>query len=207
MDDRLLSVMLTLGCFILSIAGIVVWQRRHRAKDLTNQEALDVQLNELVRAGVRTPSGAFACIVCGVTATEYMPISGVSWMDKLPLLNRLYSLAPRYIIEDNVHGDMCLCRLHKQVAVRRLEKFHAMLRAERAEFNAQHEEKVASMDGGELVRVVMSHHHNHLKLLRGSATPVPQLSVRNAGRDDDDDEMEVALVTGGASIPPDDEDD
>lgn len=206
MDDRLLSVMITLGCFIISIAGLVLWQRRHRAKDLADQEALDAQLSELVRAGVRTPSGAFACIVCGVTATEYMPISGVSWMDKLPLLNRLYSLAPRYIIEDNVHGDVCLCRLHKQVAVRRLEKFHAMLRAERAEFNAQHEEKVASMDGGELVRVVMSQHHVHLKSLRSSTTPVPQLSVRNADHGDSD-EMEVAFVTGGASIPPDDEDD
>lgn len=203
MDERLLSVLVTLGCFILAIAGWVLWQRKNRGKHQVELAAQEAQLSELIRAGVRTPSGDPACIVCGINATEYMPISGVSWMDKLPLLNRLYSLAPRYIIEDNTSGDLCLCRLHKAVAVRRLEKFHATLRAERAEFNAQHEEKVAAMDGGELVRVVMSQHHFHLQALRGAATPLPQLPTRSGTADA---EMEIAFVTGGGpSLPPDEE--
>ena len=79
-----------------------------------------------------------------------------------------------------------------------------MLRAERAEFNAQHEEKVASMDGGELVRVVMAQHHVHLQAMRGPATPVPQLAAR---AERDEEEMEIAFVSGGgASLPPDEED-
>lgn len=199
MDDRLLSVLFVLVAFIVAV-GFVAWrQRGARAKA---REAEEAHLQELVRAGVRKADGSFACLVCGLTATEYMPVSGVSWMDKLPLLNRLYSLAPRYVIEDNIGGDLCLCRLHKAVAVRRLEEFHAMLRAERAQFNAHHEEKVAAMDGGELVRAVMGQHKQHLKNLRGSSTPVPQLSAHVA----DDVEIATAFVSGGASIPPDEDD-
>jgi hypothetical protein len=202
MDERWLSILIALGVCIILATAYVWYQHRTRGKREAEQASERAELEKLVKAGLRTADGHNACMVCGVTATEYMPISGSSWMDKLPLLNRLFSLPPRYVIEDNLGGDLCLCKIHKAVAVRRLEEFHAGLRAERAQFNAGHEERVAAMDGGELMRSVMQQHSYQLKVLRrDTSTPLPQLEGPRI-----DSEQDIAVISGGGpSIPPEDE--
>jgi hypothetical protein len=205
MDDRVLSMLAALGLCIVSGAVYLLYRHATHDKRLQAEARYQEHLDAMVRAGVRTAEGSAACIVCGLTAIEYMPVSGASWMDRLPLLNRLFSLPPRYVIDDNVDGDLCLCRLHKAVAVRKLEEFHAGLRAERARFNSMHEERVAAMDGGQMLRCVVEQHSSHLKMLsrnRSTQTPLPQLQ-RFA---EPEEVFETAIVSGaGASIPPDDE--
>ncbi len=202
MDDKILAVVALLGAFIASIAAIAIYQRRTRHKrELEESETRELEA-EMVRQGVRTRNGDLACMVCGVRATDFMPVSGASWMDKLPLLNRLFSLPPRYVIEDNTHGDPCLCRIHHSVATKKLEEFHAILRAERARFNAGQEERVAAIDSGELMKVVMEQHAGQIKVLRHrDATPLPQLAERAQ-----EEIIDTTVVSSaGASIPPDED--
>jgi hypothetical protein len=98
------------------------------------------------------------CIICGGKATYYAPQSGISWMDQLPLLNRLYCLSPRYILEDNEDGHLQYCRSHYSMAIKRLEQFHSELRAQSAQFNADQADKVAHMDAGGLVQIIREQH-------------------------------------------------
>jgi hypothetical protein len=202
MDDRILAVVFLLGVFVLSIAAIAIYQRKTKHRRDAEEAELRAQEEEMVRQGVRTPGGDLACMVCGVRATDYMPVSGASWMDKLPLLNRLFSLPPRYVIEDNTRGDLCLCRIHHSVATKKLEEFHAILRAERARFNAGQEERVAAIDSGELMKVVMEQHAGQIKVLRHrDATPMPQLAERTQ-----EEIIDTTVVSSaGASIPPDED--
>lgn len=205
MDERIFSMCMSVGAFVIIASSYLLYRHSTRDRRLQAEMRHQEHLDALVQAGVRTPGGDAACIVCGITATEYMPLSGSSWMDRLPMLNRLFSLPPRYVLVDNIEGDVCLCRLHKAVAVRKLEEFHAGLRAERARFNSIHEERVAAMDGGQMIRAVIEQHSIHVRMLRrnrDTTSPVPQLEAFS----DSDDGFETAVLSGaGASIPPEDE--
>lgn len=193
-----LSIMVAVG---LATVIIVLWKLRNRRADEEERIRHAAAVEEGIRSGALTAQGHPACIVCGLVATEYAPASGASWMDRLPLLNRLFSLPPRYVIVDEIARDLCLCRLHKAVAVKKLEEFHALLRAERARFNAGQAEKVAQMDGGGLFQIVEDQHRESVRSLRSVAntTPVPRLPARR------EEEPSVTLVT--ASGPERGEDD
>jgi hypothetical protein len=168
MDDRLLSLIATVGLLILCLVGIAVYQYRARK---TQPEEEDFR-----------PPSLPECVVCRLRASEYAPITGVSWMDKLPLLNRLYSLAPRHIIVDNVEGDLCYCRLHKKTAVAELAREHAQLRSELAAFNSMQEARIAVLDGGEILQRLLQQHREHLRALKISAeTPMPRLPAHDNG--------------------------
>lgn len=207
MDERWLSVMAAVGVCIILAAAYSWYSYATRSKRSIADAKVQTELDEQISAGIRTAAGNPACMVCRLTATEYMPISGSSWMDRLPLLNRLFSLPPRYVILDNIEGDLCLCRLHKGVAVRKLEEFHAALRAERAHFNAGHEERVAGMDGGELVRSVMQQHAYQIKVLRTRDTETPMPPQLQVGSKPDEEEISTSVVSGaGGTIPPEEED-
>lgn len=207
----LLSLMLFTG---IALVIIVVWRIRSRRADQEETERQREVVDRGIRAGILTPDGTGrACVVCACTgrttvATEYIPISAASWMDKLPLLNRLFSLPPRYVIEDDVASDLALCRSHKQVAVKKLEEFHALIRAERARFNAQQEDKVAHMDGGGLMRVVEEQHKIAVRNLEVH-TPLPRLVASNPRSRNIEQAEIMTLVTspGPASIAPDDDGD
>jgi len=200
MDDRLASILILLGAFIAAVAAIGLYNLKSRKQ--RQQAQLDAQdrQDELVRMGLLTSEGYPACIVCGVTASKYMPVSGVSWMDNLPLLNRLFSLPPRYVIVDNVQGDLCLCRAHHSVATKKLEEFHAVLRAERARFNSSQEERVAAIDGGELMKIVMEQHSVQLDTLKTRTSDSPTVS-RLVERTEEEI-IDTTVVSAGASIPP-----
>ena len=99
------------------------------------------------------------------------------------------------MIVDDVAGDLQLCAIHKAVAVKKLEEFHALLRAERARFNSAQADKVAQMDGGGCIRMVLEQHQEALRRVRTSdGTPIPRLSHRAS------DDAVMTLVT--ASLPP-----
>jgi hypothetical protein len=184
----ILSIMFAVG---LSIIFIVVWRIRNRRSDEEEKVRQASLVEEGIRSGALTADGARACIVCGAQATEYSPMSAASWMDQLPLLNRLFSLPPRYVIVDDLAGDFRVCRLHKSVAVKKLEEFHALLRAERARFNAAQAEKVAQMDGGGLFQIVEDQHRTAVRSLRSvNVTPMPRLEMAHP-----DPEPSVTLVT------------
>jgi hypothetical protein len=199
MQDNDLTPILAVVAFIgLCIIGIAVWRWRAYKYDAQEREQQQAIIDRGVREGVLTPDGHRACIVCGLPATAYMPVSTASWMDRLPLLNRLFSLPPRYVIEDDTHEDVCLCRLHKKFSVAKLEEFHAMLRAERASFNASQADKVAQMDGGALVRLVQQQHKDAVRQLNtDTRTPLPQLSL-NASRNEP---AVVTLVSTSSTAP------
>lgn len=200
MDDRLLGLMFALGLCALALAGWWAHRRWTEPQRRLREAQAVSELDRLIEAGLRTPDGEPACVVCRMTASEFFPISGVSWMDRLPLLNRLFSLPPRYVIVDNVGGEACLCKIHKAVAVRRLEEFHAELRAERAKFNAMHEQRVAAMDGGELLRAVLEQHAVQLQILRRDRPPK---QLRGSGPPEL--EADIAVVSAGQSIPPEED--
>lgn len=193
--DRELEPILAIVFFLgLCIIGLAVWRWRAGKAD-EEEAARQAELREAaIRRGSLTSDGRPACLVCGAAATSYVPMSGASWMDRLPLLNRLFSLPPRYVILDDVAGDLQLCAIHKAVAVKKLEEFHALLRAERARFNSAQADKVAQMDGGGCIRMVLEQHQEALRRVRtADGTPIPRLGARA-------DEAVMTLVT--ASLPP-----
>lgn len=165
MDDRIIAIVVLVGILVLAASAAVSISRGSSRKHITREDIEHMAV----------------CVICGRQAEEYAPISGVSWMDKLPLLNRLHSLSPRYTIEDNREGDLCLCKLHKKGAVRMLEQFHAGLRFDRAQFNAEQEGQVIRMDGGSLFQKMTEQHKQHIKVTREILdTPRPMLQQQNS---------------------------
>lgn len=183
MDDRLVPILGVVAFFVLVIGAFVLARtmsgRRAEAATEAKRER-DKHVQEGIEQGVLAKDPVTGeiyprCAVCGEKAVFFAPISGVSWMDNLPLLNRLHSLAPRYVIVDNEDAGLQLCKIHKQVATKKLEEFHALLRAERAKFNSVQEDKVAQMDGGALTRALQEHHRDSIASFAPPA-PVRQLS-------------------------------
>jgi hypothetical protein len=167
--------------FLLCCLFIVVWMYRVRKKDEEEASYVQRALEEGVRTGELTEDGLRACVVCGAAATSFFPISASSWMDRLPLLNRLFSLPPRYVIVDDLARGTCLCRAHKEYSVKKLEEFHAMLRAERAQFNAAQADKVSQMDTGGLQQCLNEHHIGTKRMLGMlEAASMPRLQEKVA---------------------------
>lgn len=161
----------------LCILVLAIWRYRSQKHEAVEQERAQAAVEAGIASGALTADGMHrACKICGGIATDYFPVSAASWMDNLPLLNRLFSLPPRYVIIDDMSRDLCLCRSHKQVAVKKLEEFHALLRAERARFNSGQADKVSQMDTGGLEQVVREQYRAAARALEQVAqTPVPQL--------------------------------
>ncbi len=159
MDDRLIPILGVVGLFFL-LGLVLVFVRIVRRKrtpenDEREKHILEgIKRRELDRNPV-TGEVFSTCSICRGRATDYPPATDKSWMDSVPMLNWLFSLPPRYVIVDNTDDGYTLCKIHKQVTVKKLEEFHALLRAERARFNAGQEEKVASMGSGGLHLMVM----------------------------------------------------
>jgi len=180
MDDRLVPILGVVALFVLVIGAFVfskVMQGRRAETAAAAKRERDKHVQEGIEQGVLAKDPVTGeiyprCAVCGEKAVSFAPISGVSWMDNLPLLNRLHSLAPRYVIVDNEDAGLQLCKIHKQVATKKLEEFHALLRAERAKFNSAQEDKVAQMDGGALTRALQDHHRDSV------ASFAPPVSVK-----------------------------
>ncbi len=174
-----------LGLFVVSVLVVILVRSARKKRALVPSTAelerdlhieTGIEKGELVKDPL-TGDVYPTCVVCGERATERVPTSGVSWMDTLPLLNRLHSLAPRYVIEFREDVPLEMCKLHRQVAVKKLEEFHAVLRAERAQFNSAQEDKVAQMDGGALKRGLREHYQTVRPslTLRAEPAPVPRL--------------------------------
>lgn len=187
MDDRF-SVAPVVGIVALFIGVMAILIIRSiRSRKIAEQEKKENELKaeEGIAAGVLakdpiTGEVYSKCIVCGGRATTYAPISGASWMDKLPLLNRLFGLPPRYTIVDDVENAFQYCKIHKEVAVKKLEQFHAALRAERSRFNADQADKVAHMDAGGLHQIVSEQHREAIEMLerrRERVASVPMLAA------------------------------
>lgn len=199
MDDRLVPILGVVALFALVIGAFVltrIMSGRRSAADAEAKRERDKHVQEGIDQGVlaRDPVTGEVysrCAVCGEKAVSFAPISGVSWMDNLPLLNRLHSLAPRYVIVDNEDAGLQLCKIHKQVATKKLEEFHALLRAERAKFNSAQEDKVAQMDGGALTRALQEHHRDSLASF-APPEPVRQLPPAK-------DSSPMTIVTSSSS--------
>lgn len=167
-DDRLVPLLGILGLFGLVLI-VLMLLRLIRSKDRKKlEEERQKMVEEGIRLGHLTKEGYAACVICGARATENASLTGLSWMDRLPLLNRLFALPPRYVIVDAEGRGFEYCKIHKDVAVAQLEEFHGLLRAERAHFNAKQAEKVAKMDGGGLQLKVRQHYNDVVEHLRGT---------------------------------------
>lgn len=158
------------GFFILVVAVLVFRYVRSRKVQEQEKKEAELKAEEGIAQGVlaRDPvTGEIysRCIICGGHASTYAPISGSSWMDRLPLLNRLFGLPPRYTIIDDMENGPQYCKIHKEVAVKKLEQFHAALRAERSRFNAEQADKVAQMDAGGLHQIVSEQHKESVMML------------------------------------------
>jgi hypothetical protein len=204
MDDRLqplLGVLVLLGLFIL-FGVLVVWRRRKRkesAADLEREEHVQegIDRGELIRDRV-TGEVYPTCVICGGRATEFAPTCGTSWMDRLPLLNYLYSLSPRYVLEDDHASGYQLCRIHKQLSLKEMERFHAVLRAERAQFNAAQEVKVAQLLGGGLKKLLMEQHQAALQTILVEVDSTPRLPASK-------DSAPLTIVSSSSSTAKDGE--
>lgn len=207
------------GALVIVLA--VLRSRRARKEARLEEVEREKKVQEGIDQGVlaRDPISGDVysrCIVCGGKASTYAPVTGMSWMDKLPLLNRLFSLPPRYTIIDNQEDAFQYCKVHKEVAVKKLEQFHAALRAERSQFNSAQADKVAQMDAGGLLQVVLEQHKAGMELLeqrKEQLGAVPMLppaapSTRQVlskmttssdeGEEDEDDSRPHLEVVGGS---------
>lgn len=154
-----------LGLFVLFfvLLGVLrIFRGKRRSKEDEERQRM---IDEGIKLGHLTKEGLPACIICGGTASESAPVTGLSWMDRVPLLNRLFALPPRYVIVNANERGFEYCKIHKDVAQAKLEEFHGLLRAERAHFNAKQAEKVARMDGGGLFRQVQEYHRGVVEYL------------------------------------------
>jgi hypothetical protein len=202
------------GALILVLVAIrsVRTRRRLRAEEEDRDKKIQEGIDQGVLAKNPLTDEVYArCVVCGLKATTFAPTSGVSWMDNLPLLNRLFSLPPRYTIVDAEDDHFLFCKIHKDVAVKKLEQFHAALRAERSQFNAQQADKVAQMDAGGLHQVLLEQHKEameHLEQRKEKMGSVPMLPppakpstkqvisrmTTSSGEDEDDDRPKLEVV-------------
>lgn len=172
-EDRLIPVFGILGFALVgALVLLLAVLRARRSRKEQEREELEraKKEEEGIALGVlaRDPvSGEVypRCVICGGKAVSRAPVSGVSWMDQLPLLNRLFSLPPRYTIVDNEDDGPQYCKIHKGVAIKKLEQFHAALRAERSQFNANQADKVAQMDAGGLHQILLEQHQGAVELL------------------------------------------
>ena len=124
-----------------------------RAEETKRHEAI---VAELAKKGRCDEHGTPLCAVCGEEATEPMPYTAPSWLDRwIGRSNQLHGVPWRYTIADDyAQGDM-LCARHKRAAVQRLEQTHAELRHDRATFNAQQQARLARLEGGELIEQLL----------------------------------------------------
>jgi len=150
---------------ILGLIGVLIFLvtivRFARGRAARDDEEVERQrlIDEGIKLGHLTKEGHAACVICGTRATENAPLTGLSWLDGISFLSRLFALPPRYIIIDSEGRGFEYCKIHKDVAVAQLEQFHGLLRAERATFNAEQAKKVAHMDGGGIHLKVRQHHN------------------------------------------------
>lgn len=188
--------------FVLLIMGITLWQIRLRGSRLARSEQEkneELAHRELCEEGVRRGdllrdplTGMYypRCVICSGRATAYAPVTRHSWLDRISVLTRLFSLPPRYVIADDHAGELQYCRPHKELAVRQLEHFHARVRAERSEFNSQQEDMVARMETGGLIEMVQAAQAPRLVVGSATDTPLPALSAAPDLGDLDLDEAE-----------------
>ncbi len=158
-DDRLTPLLGILGLvgLILLVTTLVKFARGSKKRE-TEETERKRMIEEGIKLGHLTKEGHAACVICGARATENSPITGLSWLDQISFLSRLFALPPRYVIIDTEGRGFEYCKIHKDVAVSVLEEFHGLLRAERAHFNAEQAKKVAKMDGGGVHLKVRNHH-------------------------------------------------
>lgn len=217
-EDQYVQVFGLIGFFVVGF-GILIFALIASRKRRKAAQAEEAEHERKVQEGIErgdlardpiTGEVYSRCIICGGKASAFSPTSGVSWMDKLPLLNRLFSLPPRYTIVDNAEGHLQYCKIHKEVAVKKLEQFHAALRAERSQFNAQQADKVAQMDAGGLHQIVLEQHQVGMELLEQRKerlgevpllpTPAPStkqvLSRMTTSSDEGDDRPHLEVVNG-----------
>jgi hypothetical protein len=217
-DPRIMSLYGFIGLVILLMFFFILWKsrrsRRQEASELDDQIKRGLENGRLVRDEI-TGEPYTACIVCKKKATRLQPVSGTSWMDDLPLLNRLNALAPRYVIEDKEVGEWPIyCDIHYQQHVVLLEKFHSELRKDRADFNARQSSQVTFMDDGGITQEVIHTYQEQRAVLKEQQEKlkVPQLPassplaakapptrgvlsvVSNRDEDNNDDEPEELVA-------------
>jgi hypothetical protein len=154
----LLGILALVGVAILLGTILKFFRRKGKTKEEEERAKL---IEEGIACGHLTKDGLAACVICGGTATENAPMTGLSWLDNLSPLSRLFALPPRYVVMDAEGRGYEYCKIHKDVAGAKLEQFHGLLRAERGQFNAMQAEKVAKMDGGGL-QVGVQRYHNEV---------------------------------------------
>jgi hypothetical protein len=160
-DDRslpMLAAMALIGLFLIIFFVLKLLRRKGQKKE---EDARDKMVEEGIKLGHLTKDGHAACVICGHRASENAPVTGLSVLDSISFLSRLFALPPRYIIVDAEGRGFEYCKIHKDVAVAQLEEFQGLLRAERAHFNAEQAKKVARMDGGG-VQVNVRKHYNEV---------------------------------------------
>jgi hypothetical protein len=141
------------------------------------------------------------CVICGEPATELPPKTGKSWMDRIPQLKQLFSLPPRYIIEDNEHGQFKYCPIHKELAVTKLEEAHALLRAQRAQFITGQANRVAHMDSKGIELALREEFQNMSAALKEQeeALKVPQLPEAEESPAPQRQQRALSIVTSSLS--------
>lgn len=159
-EDRLTTLLGIIGLVgvLLLLFTIIRFARGRKSRVVIENERKKM-IEEGIKLGHLTKDGIAACIICGGAATENAPMTGLSWLDNLSFLSRLFALPPRYVVIDSDGRGYEYCKIHKDVSAAKLEQFHGMLRAERGQFNASQAEKVAKMDGGGLQLSVQQYHN------------------------------------------------
>jgi len=144
--------------FVLLLGGIMLAVWRSKAAKAKEDEERSAAIKAGVDQGILNEHGQPLCVVCGEVATHPTPRTGRMWIDKIPglrMLNDLTAMPWRYSVEDDYDAGPRLCKPHRRSAVQHLNRVHAAMRAEHAEFNARQEQKVHMLDQGGLERLVL----------------------------------------------------
>lgn len=145
--------------FVLSFVVLfILWRVRETRRQDKEQERNAKLIEQGIKDGKLTKDGQPACVVCGAAAAHLLLKTGRTWMETawgLRTLNRLYAMPWRYRIEDDWEGGPMLCTAHRRVAEQKLEQIHAKWRAEHSEFNAKQQQKIAALEQGGLVQIII----------------------------------------------------
>ena len=142
---------------LLTVGAVVIYaSHRGRAQERARNEEEKKAIEHGVKEGICDEHGNPLCVVCrklgeDVIATEFSPITGQSWWDKLPFIKTarvLWAQAERDIVIDDVASGLRLCRSHKTTATRKLNEAHAACRAQLSALYAELREKIDYMDNG-----------------------------------------------------------
>lgn len=178
MHPALLWALILTGAFVAIAA--TGWLSRLRSARIETERAREAEIIEQeIAEGLRLPSGKIACIVCReAEATAWLPVIGVSFIDRMNPLRDLYSTTPLYRRRDYIGEHRAVCATHRDLVASIIDEQLADIRRKTAGFTAEVERHVAALRTGEILQIAKSDHLRAVTRLARASQAGPLLLAK-----------------------------